>query len=1313
MQLLDPVAMQQVYQLVEADPETLRRSFTISTTSSSIAYAEDKDPSELSAIDDPAKTPTENQVRYRDLMFGNVMQRAEEMQLGFYTATDGTRQAYGPQYHHSATFVARVLHPDSGTTMPLPTATDGTQEVNPVYDALNAATLRPSQEASGFMFRNLNDDQHPYLLSSKRDSLSDVFLMNTQWSPTDVLSVANRSFEGHDGLRANPWEMFEPPASLDATIARKKSCSKFRGNVGGRYSREFTRDDAPTNSDITEQSLEDVGPDGWGDACEHGRCRQMRITDGGTLLGDAQIQILGDSQHARLGDTYRSALLQTDDLGLTTMMTELTGGLFHPSTGGGEIVSNFVTLRTSQPDDCFFCMEYDDLDRPFTNGQCPHIDKDMLNPHSLEGSYETPCKSFAKTQQTVESQGVYDPTTVSCFASAHSNESIIEEEDYDPTIGCLSTAWSTTWPRDAEGEEIPQCCDDCEKGAVVLRDVAACFGNFDQCSAHMLEGIEDFFCDFLQKRVMNNIVTGMRNLNEMLVTMRQHGYGPGGFVQSVNACPQDFMGPDGKCTEAWKRLAAQGATVDATVYSYTTTTGVSGASSRLGPAPPPPSCGLGALGAGAGGGGAALAVGEYAAAEIGLGLAAPIPGAAVGALAIAAVDYYECKSQPPAARPNIPVAQTVTSQDHADQRDNLRNQGPQRTETTQISANQMINAAGTMGPNAPTVREVNYCNLCCDQSFNYCKKNNVPGGQCAGCNDAPFGTCQKMTLSPDLQNYVGYCASMHGGDDNKVCTDLTHLDTRLRHGTQAAFENGVTQTDLFRIHNARMQGSETPPHDYRYGAQGEQASFANSIEVASNNVAQREEVMTRMSSGSGVATAPIDPMELGKHATLTTPRAGATPEQTAILGELAPTHTESMYVADTLSTTYQHDSLPSTDEYYVTKPVPVQDLRMAWDPRGPNSKLAASDTRNYGASVKTHAWSDPDPANAMSDAQKLKRYRDAKHAVFGKRETEVYHKRIRLGGNQVYQKKDSVQTDHMGRPRFARGYKHNFANSGYTYHGSLAIGGGSAAGDKETAANGAVNGAIMNKNRPRGRGAGYNLRSSGTIAESLHPGGFSQFPPAPPYPRSYSPNFAARGTDLAAKVGMRAWLLFMQTTLSGLSGDVCPTGCAMNPLTNVTLTKSQWEELFVETLLQLQTHGYVEDANGQSVDYRAALSGCRYDHPTNPEMSYSGCWRRSDNDWPYFQSNPQTGRNYRTAVTGQRRYRCDPAFDISEQVYASVSDWRVFTDTNRWVQFCSNATCPATLQAGAPCQRADEWIDYDDWASHDGPYERVDRTQQR
>jgi len=1291
LQLLDPVAMQQIYQLVEFDSETLRRSFAVSATTSSFAGANALPEGALSDINDPAATPTENQVRYRDLMFANVMERTHEYKLGFYRdpATD-QETAYGPQYHHAATFVARVLHPNQNPAFPMPTHRhvfeNGTEiEYNPVNDALRAAEMQPSQDRSGIMFRNLNADSHPYLLTSHRDETSDIFLMNTQWSPTIVGDVAARTFVESPDVKANPWGMFEPPASLDAHTARDKSCAKFRGRLGGKYAAEYQTDD---NNNIV------AGPDGWGGACVEEHCQTLDASaHSNSFLYDEQVQLLGNDRTTRLGDAYRTPLLQRDDLGLTTMMTELTGGLFHPSSGTGTIVGEgFAAFDTTQTDDCFFCMEYDDHDKPFTNGQCPHIDRDPLDPRNE--NYESSCKSFGKTQQTVESQGVFDPTITSCFASEMENETTIAEEDYDPTIGCLSTAWSTTWPRDETGEELPQCCDDCEFGAVVLRDVSSCFRDFDQCSSYVFEGIEDKLCSAFAGAFMNTVVNGLREVNSAITTLQTWAYGPGGSTTSVDTCPQEFLGADGQCSEDWKRLQAQGASADTTVYSYSTTGDVTGAryedkavSSTF----------------------KECFESKTTLRDTSIGLLVPIPGAYLAGLAVSAYQAKQCAGKK--TTEHVPLMQHTVSTTSSEQRDNFRLQGNLKTETSQFSADSMINAAGVYGPNAPSAREVNYCNFCCDQSFKYCVENNKPHGQCYGCNEAPPNQCRKMSLSPDLQNYVGYCASMAGGDDSKVCQDLSHLDTRLKHGSKAAFENGVSQTDLFRMHNARMQGSHIPPHDYRFDEQGTMASTWNHIEVASPTLAQRDAMTSNRARATGTAEEPYEAMTLGKSMSLDADHApSVTAASRAVLGAKKPTETETLQVRDTNAETFSPDTLLGADDYYVPETIDKQEIRQSWDAFGPYA--STDDARNVHASQYADQWSNPDPANALADPVMTKRYRDAQRAVFGKRETQRHRTKLKLGGGNVYQKQDSRRTGIDGQPLYAMGTKHKLQNTGYTnpYVPGHINPGSVYADDREAAALGAVGGALTDPMRRRSHGAGYNVPARGAVAERLTPGGLRTYDPAPPYPRIYAPKFVADGDNLKTRLTIDNLLLYMQGILAGLVDE---DDTAVDPVTGQTMTRSQWNDYYVETIIRARHHMSVKDNNGNVIDYQNALGGCAHVDPDDPGKSYSGCWRRSDNMWPYFVPNPASGRVYRTALTGQRRYICHHNFNFSNVHYVNVSDWTVFTDDSKWELHCAlhSGDCLNQDTLHAPCRLADDWIDWEDWEAHNGVFAGTLRNQ--
>jgi hypothetical protein len=132
----------------------------------------------------------------------------------------------------------------------------------------------------------------------------------------------------------------------------------------------------------------------------------------------------------------------------------------------------------------------------------------------------TTCNSFAKNQQAVESAGVFDVTNTDCICDSDvCDGATIKLEDYDPTIGCPSQHWTTVYPRDSEGVELPQCCTDCEMEAIGIRDAMSCVSDWAKCGVSMKSLFADVMCDGAKGGIISAITKAVHSVQQLIKLM--------------------------------------------------------------------------------------------------------------------------------------------------------------------------------------------------------------------------------------------------------------------------------------------------------------------------------------------------------------------------------------------------------------------------------------------------------------------------------------------------------------------------------------------------------------------------------------------------------------------------------------------------------------------------------------------------------------------------------------------------------------------------------------------------------------------------
>jgi hypothetical protein len=325
----------------------------------------------------------------------------------------------------------------------------------------------------------------------------------------------------------------------------------------------------------------------------------------------------------------------------------------------------------------------------------------------------TTCESFAKNQQAIESAGVFDVTNTDCICDPTETDECaggtIALEDYDPTIGCPSQHWTTVFPRDNEGTELPQCCSDCELEAVAIRDAVSCITDWSKCGVSMKSMFADVMCDGVKGGIINAITKAVHSVQQLIKLM----------PMSAQSVPDQYGSKNDRRPSGAGGGTDQATAVDSydehllkPVITQTIMNKCGGDNSNFN---------------------AHLRIitndlesAEFSAAvgEIGEGIEDELFG------------MLRC------------VIAGISDSSVGGIRD---------SNTKAIMAE-----VDACGPDCP-IHEINWCNICCDQVESYCKKNNHPNAACFQCNGFDTGTCDVPDEVDELQaNLFGYCATQKG-----------------------------------------------------------------------------------------------------------------------------------------------------------------------------------------------------------------------------------------------------------------------------------------------------------------------------------------------------------------------------------------------------------------------------------------------------------------------------------------------------------------------------------------------------------------------
>ena len=372
------------------------------------------------------------------------------------------------------------------------------------------------------------------------------------------------------------------------------------------------------------------------------------------------------------------------------------------------------------------CMAYVPSSKHNDTLQCVHVFDD------------TECARFAVGQRAVDSAGVFDVTDVQCLKTEAERGyggrgPTIFPADYDPTIGCPSQHWSTVFARDHTGEEVPQCCDDCDMSSLVLRDVTSCFSNMDKCEAKMEGLLDSVMCEGFGPMI-NAIMKTVQEFSTLFTALRAGGtytdpkqsdprtIKTGGGSASVydRHVPQDATGQFSFTQQEMDWILNQSPCVTSDFtksmemmqhYNYFNGDNIF-----------------------ADAGNAYFRFGAKIDTEIG--------SFADAASSVANLqETFDCL---------------------------LRTTGmsSRMFGTFELAA---IHQTEQYGPNSD-YKFINWCNFCCDQVHSYCMKQNKPGGKCEGCNAQGFGTCG---LDPNQDETVrqlfGYCQYQEPAVEGNEC----------------------------------------------------------------------------------------------------------------------------------------------------------------------------------------------------------------------------------------------------------------------------------------------------------------------------------------------------------------------------------------------------------------------------------------------------------------------------------------------------------------------------------------------------------------
>ena len=957
LHLIDPVAVQQVQALMAQSPDDLtNRVFTTIDSSLQVEM----------------QTPTEAQVRARDAVFLNVLARGLEMGMRQDCAEEGSPDCRHGAYHRYGTFAMRA----DASALASPVDHDGSE----VGDAVSSA-------AAGTIGASPSDLVSVAGSDATVGELTDMFLMHTQFSPAQVAIMLEQT------PTRSPFGMFEPPASLPlgnttaGNTVRSQSCAKMSGVIGGVYSPNWT-------------AGWDEGPHGWGYSTAQLQAHHAEssvLTTYRSFAEEIERMYPGPDQ-TRLHDT----------LSLNTLLSDLTGAWFKSVQGARKAGLDDATyafdskgmypaIQTVLPSDGHFCTDYDDGDDPVKNAECPVVND------------STVCKAFAKTQQAVEAAGVYDATLTSCLPTVddgpgESGEThTISEADYDPTIGCLSESWSTAWPRTDDGEELPQCCDDCDEMARIFRGAVSCFRDWDHCTAVLKQDVGSSMCIGGMGSFVSPIVKALGAINNFLTTNTVFGVPPMQEVGSVKICSMGTM-QNGKCpntsppTETKtldEQLSPEGQAAQkrqnaANAAAYQPPRGDAKQDKR------PDMCEKfeqrHALAN-------EIDIVGFAAGDI-VGLGGAFAYNAYVTNKINSPDFQQkCFGTPTMTKAPPPWKGTADTDGptssqklvHTDRKADA-SETHLSTETTQISGSNMVNNIGMAGPNVGGLREINWCNFCCDQDYGFCAKNNKAGGKCYHCNGAAEGTCNKPVLAPDLADYMGYCHTQDGGDDSDTCFDLTGQQKTAQYGPKA-LQQMMSAVDVHRMHNAKAQPTNVNVLDPNFEQLGETPSLFNGI-ASPAGVTQTRQHMDRVSTATSVSSVPTD---WGGVETVT----GLTPTDPAA-------HARDVYTKDSLYNMGLSDGAHQAlwDSQGMAHPNP-------WGGNAPKGPYAAY-VHNR-PSLTGHAEARASPGSGLVPA------------VFGPRESGGPGRgRKTVGQWSVFTDKTSARTTVAGLPRFVKGHRHNF-----------------------------------------------------------------------------------------------------------------------------------------------------------------------------------------------------------------------------------------------------------------------------------------------